>query len=527
MNIELLLENFELLLDSSDKIAPLNEAILNLAVRGKLVPQGPNDEPAPEPLGKYVEVVGGYAFKSVEYVSEGIPVIRISDFSDEQIDLSKVKYYKESSELERYELKEGDIIIAMTGGTIGKLAIVQARLGKLYLNQRVGKLSVINEDASCKEYIYWIARGVQGRIKNLGYGGAQPNVSNKQLEAMMFPFPPLNEQRRIVARIESLLDKTRQIEAQLKESEQEIIKLNESAINHLLEAENDHQLQESWQFIHDNFDLLYSDVRNIAPLRQAILQLAVRGKLVPQDPNDEPASELLEKIKAEKKIKEKKIKSEKPLPPINEDEIPYELPHRWKWVRLEDITKLITKGSSPNWQGINYVEKETGILFITSENVGNYKLLLDKSKYVEPKFNTIQARSILEKGDILMNIVGASIGRTALFNLDLQDVNINQAVCIIRMVNDLVDRAYLLYFFNSPICLEYMYDKQVDMARQNLSMTNVAKFLIPLPPLNEQKRIVEKVDKLMTLCNELEAQLAKSREESEKLIRAVLHEAFQ
>ena len=176
----------------------------------------------------------------------------------------------------------------------------------------------------------------------------------------------------------------------------------------------------------------------LSSLRQQILQQAVQGKLVPQDPNDEPASELLKKIKAEKEklIREGTIKKQKPLPPIASDEIPYEVPKGWAWCRLGEISQLITKGSSPKWQGVNYIEQsEKGILFITSENVDSFKLKFDNKKYVEKKFNEIEPRSILKRGDFLMNIVGASIGRTAVFNIDIKDTNINQAVCLIRQIN--------------------------------------------------------------------------------------------
>src|SRR3989338_2540078 len=126
---------------------------------------------SPEPLGNHIKILGGYAFKSSEYKSQGIPVIRISDFQQEKIDLSHVLYYQESEEYDKYELFEGDIIIALTGGTIGKLGIVQKGLGKLYLNQRVGKFSVLHPKEFHDRYVYWIARGVQEKVKSFGYGG--------------------------------------------------------------------------------------------------------------------------------------------------------------------------------------------------------------------------------------------------------------------------------------------------------------------------------------------------------------------
>ncbi|MGR9046945.1 MAG: restriction endonuclease subunit S [Gammaproteobacteria bacterium] len=170
----------------------------------------------------------------------------------------------------------------------------------------------------------------------------------------------------------------------------------------------------------------------------------------------------------------------------------------------------MTKGASPKWQGVSYTEDPGDVLFVTSENVGSYKLILDSRKYVEKKFNEIEPRSILEKGDYLMNIVGASIGRTAIFNLD-ELANINQAVCLIRVFVQFLNAQFLLHFFNGDICISYMFDKKVDNARANLSMSNIAKFVIPFPPLAEQHRIVAKVDELMALCDQLQAQINKAK----------------
>ncbi|HFQ5005981.1 TPA: restriction endonuclease subunit S [Vibrio vulnificus] len=265
------------------------------------------------------------------------------------------------------------------------------------------------------------------------------------------------------------------------------------------------------------------ELYGIKKLRELILELAVRGKLVPQDPNDEPASVLLERIAAEKAqlVKENKIKKPKKLPEITEDDIPFKLPEGWTFSRLENLCELITKGSSPKWQGVSYTENPEDVLFVTSENVGAFELLLDKKKYVEKKFNEIEPRSILRKDDFLMNIVGASIGRTALYNIDYL-ANINQAVCLIRSFPQQVITRFFLTFFNSLTCVSYMYDKQVENARPNLSMGNISKFVIPVPPFNEQHRIVAKVDELMALCDQLEQQTEASLDAHQVLVETLL-----
>ncbi len=267
----------------------------------------------------------------------------------------------------------------------------------------------------------------------------------------------------------------------------------------------------------------------IKQLRQAFLREAMQGKLVKSTNIKETGQQLLSKIKAEKAqlIAVKKLKKEKELPPISEDEIPFEIPEHWAWCRLGEICNTITKGSSPNWQGVQYVDSpEKGILFITSKNVDSFKIDLTKATYVEEKFNEIEPRSILKKGDLLTNIVGASIGRTALYELD-ELANINQAVCILRIEHNLINKQFLLNLMNSNFVIELMFKMQFAPGRANLSMGNVANFTIPLPPLHEQEQIVAKLEELMAFCDGLEQSIKESQGYNELLLQQVLREALQ
>jgi type I restriction enzyme S subunit len=270
----------------------------------------------------------------------------------------------------------------------------------------------------------------------------------------------------------------------------------------------------------------------IKQLRQAFLREAMQGKLCHAElvsASQEKGHDLLAKIKAEKAqlIADKKLKKEKELPPIAEDEIPFEIPVHWAWCRLGEICNTITKGSSPNWQGVQYVDSpEKGILFITSKNVDSFKIDLTKATYVEEKFNEIEPRSILKKGDLLTNIVGASIGRTALYELD-ELANINQAVCILRIEHNLINKQFLLNLMNSNFVIELMFKMQFAPGRANLSMGNVANFTIPLPPLHEQEQIVAKLEELMAFCDGLEQSIKESQRYNEQLLQQVLREALQ
>ena len=166
---------------------------------------------------------------------------------------------------------------------------------------------------------------------------------------------------------------------------------------------------------------------------------------------------------------------------------------------LGNIASLITKGASPSWQGVSYTDDNSQTLFITSENVLNNALDLTKLKYVENKINDIQPRSILQMGDILVNIVGASIGRVAEFNLK-NKTNINQAVCLLRIPDeDVFNKKYLLYYMNSEDAMKYYLENQVSVARANLSLKNINDMDIPTPPIELQNQFadfVKHIDKL-------------------------------
>ncbi len=287
-------------------------------------------------------------------------------------------------------------------------------------------------------------------------------------------------------------------------------------------------ISETIRFIRDE----NSDRHELPLLKQAILQEAIQGKLTADwraaHPDAEPASQLLERIQAEKArlIADKKLRPEKPLPQITPVEIPFEIPEGWEWCRMGSIAEEITKGSSPTWQGIRYVDESAGgILFVTSKNVGSGEMLFEKTSFVEARFNEIEPRSILQKNDILTNLVGASIARTALFDLDCI-ANINQAVALIRIAEDCINKPLLVAYMNSAAGVAYMLEKQFSPGRANLSLTDMAKMLIPLPPLAEQVEIVKRVEALMETCRALETEIAQARTHAAHLLQAVLKEAF-
>jgi type I restriction enzyme S subunit len=551
-------------------IKKLRELILELAVRGKLVPQDPNDEPAGEllkrihieransisngktkkeklslpiedeektfelpenwewiRLSKIAEFVNGFAFSSSDFSNEGVGVVKIGDIQDGSLtpeSMSRVPFEVVRDLDVRLKVEPNELVIAMSGATTGKLGFNKTSQ-TFYLNQRVGKIIPF---IVSREFLFLdLTTKIAANLAK-SFGSAIPNLSTEQINAILIALPPLAEQHRIVAKVDELMALCDQLEAQHNNAADAHEQLVSHLLSTLTQSQDAEDFNANWQRIATHFDTLFTTESSIDALKQTLLQLAVMGKLVPQDPNDEPASELLKRIQAEKAklISEGKIKKDKSLPEIGAHEIPFGLPNGWQLARLNDLTKLITKGSSPKWQGVNYSDNHQDILFVTSENVGSYTLLLDSPKYVEQKFNEIEPRSILAKGDFLMNIVGASIGRTAIYNLDTL-ANINQAVCLIRALTSNLYEQFLLHFFNSDTCLQYMFDKQVDNARPNLSMGNIAKFVVPLPPLAEQHRIVAKITELMTHCEQLKSRINHSRSSQQKLADVLIETAVQ
>lgn len=461
-----------------------------------------------EPLSNHIKIVGGYAFKTVQYQKEGIPIIRISDFSNEQVILKDVIYYKEAKELERYELNEGDIIIALTGGTIAKLAIVQAGLGKIYLNQRVGKFQVLHPELFEKEYIYWIARSVQSIIKNLAWGAAIPNVSPKQIENIEFPLPAIEIQQGIIKFLNDLKSNSLSDKEYFNvDIEKKIVELQYNQFSGKdISSEITHQL-----------DL-------IKQLRHAFLHEAMQGKLVKSTNTKETGQQLLEKIKAEKAklIAEKKIKAGK----LQESEVleglHFEIPKHWVWCNLDDICRNITDGTHQT-----PIYTNEGIPFISAQHVKPFKFTPDNRKFVsyEAYLECIKNKKP-EIGDILITRVGA-IGEAAVINQEI-DFAFYVSLGLIQPFINLVNSHYIELVINSPYGNAYSKGNVSSKGSSagNFNLGRIRSFQIPLPPLHEQEQIVAKLEELMAFCDGLEQSIKESQGYNEKLLQQVLREAL-
>jgi type I restriction enzyme S subunit len=260
----------------------------------------------------------------------------------------------------------------------------------------------------------------------------------------------------------------------------------------------------------------------VKKLRQQLLQDAVQGKLVPQNKEDEPASELLKKIKAEKAklIAEKKLKKEKELPPIKPEEIPFEIPENWVWCRLGEVCTKVTDGfhNTPP-------KASSGVPYIAATQVKSDNIDWENCSYVDEKYHKeLYAKAYPQKGELLVVNIGAGCGTPAIIDVDFEFSFKNTA--ILKFNQALISNRLLFYYF--ILRKEEIYTELTKGGLQPfLSLRILNEINYPLPPFAEQTRIVQKLDELMQYCNELEASIGESESHNEKLLQQVLREALR
>ena len=277
-----------------------------------------------------------------------------------------------------------------------------------------------------------------------------------------------------------------------------------------LTAKTSNDFSKHWERISSNFDLLYDYPENVDELRQAILQLAVQGQLVPQDPKDEPASVLVKKIEAEKErlIKEKKIKKTKPMPAIPNNEKPFGIPRGWEWTRLGIIAEVIMGQSPP---GNTYNDMGEGIPLINGPVEFSNG---DFGRTKKTKFTT-KPTKLCEKNDLLICVRGSTTGRT-----NIADFN----ACIGRGVAAIQSKIYPKYLNWLVVSLrKHIFSIGTGSTFPSVSYNKIAELICPLPPAFEQERIVDKVDQLMALCDELETKLSQSQSDCDELLSAIVN----
>lgn len=366
-------------------IKKLRELILELAVRGKLVPQDPNDEPASEllkriaaekealvkggklkkqkplppisneekpfelPAGwmwvRWSEIalkIGDIDHKMPHEVENGIPYVSPRDFlGKNKIDFINAKKISRDDFLrlaEKIQPQSGDIIFPRYG-TIGANVLVQTDIEFLASYSCCVIKTFPNLISEKFQFYYSISPLVVRLCREAENKTTQPNVGIKSIQEFYFPVPPFSMQNKIAAKVDELLALCDQLEQQSYQQLDAHNQLVDALLATLTQSQNANELASNWQRLAAHFDTLFTTEYSVDALKQTILQLAVMGKLVKQDPNDEPASELLKRIAAEKDalVKAGKIKKQKPLPPISDEEKPFELPEGWGIAKLQQL----------------------------------------------------------------------------------------------------------------------------------------------------------------------------------------------
>ncbi len=485
------------------KAVDLRKSILQAAVQGKLVPQDKSDEPASELLkriqtdkatlikdGKLkkeknlppitedeipYDLPEGWAWcrlssaiidvftgpfgsmlHKADYVENGIPLVNPMNIVNEAIIPSKRMMVDEKTHdrLSSYILSDGDIVIARRG-ELGRCAIVTSKEAGWLCG--TGSFFVkLSRDIYAK-YFTLVFRSTQtlNQLNESSVGTTMSNLNHEILKSILISVPPLAEQQRIVAKVDELMALCDNLEAVEKE-------------------------------------LVLLEAHFAGYLPKSILQAAVQGKLMPQDKSDEPASELLKRIQLEKTklIKEGKLKNEKLLPPITEDEIPYDLPEGWVWCRLGEIMHGNVGGGTPSKQRAEYWNGNIPWASVKDLNCD----ILTTTQDTITELGLRESASNLIPADSIIVCMRMGLGKIVISAIP---VAINQDLRALYIPKDKILGGYFVYWYKTLI---------IDgggMTVKGITISDLSNMLFPLSPLAEQQRIVAKVDELMALCDEL------------------------
>ncbi|MFS7306804.1 restriction endonuclease subunit S [Rahnella inusitata] len=532
-------------------IKKLRELILELAVRGKLVPQDPNDEPASELLkriaaekaelvkqGKikkqkplpeisedekpfelpvgwewvrlgslgYTQTGGTPSKSNAEYFGNDIPFIKPADITAQGVIYDNEGLSIKGSENLGRVAPSGSILMVCIG-TIGKCQIINRVCS---FNQQINSITPF---VDISDFIYLDVSSSYFQSLAWDYSSSTTiAILNKgKWESLLVPIAPLSEQSRIVTNVKKLMSLCDQLEQKSLTSLEAHSQLVKTLLSTLTDSQNAEELAENWARISQYFDTLFTTEASIDALKQTILQLAVMGKLVPQDPNDEPASELLNRIEQEKAqlVKEGKIKKQKPLPPISEEEKPFELPVGWEWCRVEDIGDLkLGRQRSPKDHHGPYMTP-----YLRVANVHDNEIRVDDVKLMNftPEEKIVFS---LQKGDVLLN-EGQSlelVGRPAIFRNEIAGACFQNTLIRLR-VKEFINNEYALVYFR--YCLySGRFQKAATQTTNiaHLSVSRLAPIEFPLPSYNEQLKIVLKVEELEILCEKIKMRIKSAQQ---------------
>ena len=403
-------------------------------------------------LGDIATLYNGRAYKQNELLDSGkYPVLRVGNLFT-----SKQWYYSNLElEIEKY-CTNGDLLYSWSA-SFGPHIWNGGKVIYHYHIWKVEYSKYIN-----REYLYYLLLADTEQIRKSGHGLAMIHVTKAGMEKRVLPLPPLAEQQRIVAKIEELLP---QID----------------------------RYEQAWSKL-EQFNARFPE-----DMKKSLLQYAIQGKLVEQRPEEGDAEDLYAQIQAEKQrlIAEKKIKKQKPLPEITDEEKPFDIPKSWKWVRLGEILLKLTDGthSTPKYT-------DSGVPFLSVKDVSAGKLNFSNCKYIsEQEHEELYSRCNPEYGDLLLTKVGTT-GIPVLVDTYIQ-FSLFVSVALLKFNQQAIYNKYLQVLINSPLVQMQAAENTRGVGNKNWVMRDISNTLIVLPPLAEQKRIVEKLEQLLPLCERL------------------------
>ncbi|NJK52651.1 MAG: restriction endonuclease subunit S [Leptolyngbyaceae cyanobacterium SU_3_3] len=455
-----------------------------------------------------------------------IPIISQKCVQWSGFDKTAVKFIDPST-LNKYQderfIQKGDLLWNSTGtGTLGRINIYKDELKVFKKVVADSHVTIVRPLEVCNEYVlnFLMSPIVQNHIEENASGTTnQIELNTTTVTIQVLPLPPLAEQRRIVAKIDQLMARCDQLEKLRSDRAQTLITVHTAALNRLLTAQDSHDFSTAWHFITQHFSELYSVKETVAELRKTILQLAVMGKLVPQDPNDEPASELLKAIEVEKQklVKERKIKQSKPLPDIKPEEVPYELPKGWKWVRLGNVGAFERGRSKHRPRNDKRLFNDGSYPFVQTGDVSKSKFTNNIITSCSSYYNDfgLQQSRLWTKGTLCITIA-ANIAETGFLGID---ACIPDSVVAFLSVDESLSKLVKVFIDVAKQDLEHY---APSTAQKNINLGIINDLIFPLPPLAEQRRIVAKIDQLMALCDRLENAIAAAQAKQTDLLNAVI-----
>lgn len=515
MTADRLLQHYQRIADAPDAIARLRRFILDLAVRGKLTSYQFQREESVL-LGKLSEFIMGQAPPGNSYndKGEGTVFVKVGEFGE------RFPVHASWTTQPLKFARRGDVLICVVGATIGKL--------NLSIDCAIGRsVAAIRPHSGIDQvFLYYSLMPITMRLREDSRGTAQGVISRPDLAVIPIWCPPLAEQHRIVAKVDELMGLCDRLQAARAGREGVRDRLAAASLARLNTPDPD-TFQHDTRFALDALPALTTRPDQIKALRQTILNLAVRGKLVPQDTKDESASEwLLRAFGGEAARRSKKVSSLS-IKPLERVEAGYTLPTSWLWMELGKLITVMDAGWSPQCENHPRTDPETwGVLKTTA--VQTLAFDCRQNKELPAKFEP-RPQHEAQVGDILVTRAGPKnrVGVSCAVDKTEPRLMISDKLIRFRLVDGLSSRFFALTL-NAGITSIAIEGAKSGMAvmQMNISQDKLRAVPVPLPPLAEQHRIVAKVDALMALCDQMEASLTATDATRRRLADALLAEAL-